>query len=124
MVKKYYLKGAAILISYKLNSSEVDCKCDNERCFYTLVDNNLLGLWSLFRAKWGKPVTISSGFRCQTHNASEVVKGSKKSRHTIGSALDLVLPKKDKEEFIALAKKYFPYVIDDYKTFIHVDVRD
>jgi len=121
--KQLIYKNIDVKIAYKLNAKEVQCKCLNPLCHYTIMDNLLLDLWGFFREKWDKPVKITSGYRCQSHNSSAGVRGVAKSKHTMGSALDLQLPSENKEEFIALAKKIFPYVKDDYATFIHVDVR-
>ena len=47
-----------------------------------------LVLWlDLFRAAWGAPVKINSGFRCPAHNAE--VGGTKKGRHLLGCAADI-----------------------------------
>jgi len=47
--------------------------------------------FSVIRGAWGKPITISSGYRCPTYNAS--IGGSLMSAHCFGLALDLdVLP--------------------------------
>ena len=48
----------------------------------------LLVLWlDLFRAAWGAPVIVNSGFRCSKHNIE--VGGAEKSRHLLGCAADI-----------------------------------
>ena len=48
----------------------------------------LLILWlDLFRAAWGAPVIVNSGFRCAKHNLE--VGGSERSRHLLGCAADI-----------------------------------
>lgn len=113
-------KEEKVQIAYKLFSNEVACKCNLPTCHFTLIDPELLKLWDYFRVKWGKPVNINSGFRCQTHNVN--VGGAFSSQHTQGGALDLALPNSNTAEFIALAKRIFPFVLI-YDTFIHVDIR-
>lgn len=57
------------------------------------------------REAWGKPILVSSGFRCPELN--KAVNGSKTSAHLTGYAVDLV-PKdmKDWNDFITFLKDY------------------
>lgn len=41
----------------------------------------------LIRRAWGKPIIVTSGFRCKALN--EIVKGSPRSQHVTGSAADI-----------------------------------
>jgi uncharacterized protein YcbK (DUF882 family) len=51
----------------------------------------LIGAFEFLRAKiGGKPLIITSGFRCPSYNYK--IKGAKNSCHTYGSALDIKAP--------------------------------
>ena len=66
----------------------------------------VLVFWlDLFRAAWGSPVKINSGFRCPAHNAE--VGGAAKSRHLLGCAADIAPVTGDLGRFKALAWRMF-----------------
>ncbi len=70
----------------------------------------------------GKPLTITSGYRCPSHNAS-LPNSSSTSRHTQGTALDIStenLDGVDKYKFIREAQK-LGLRIGVYQAHIHVD---
>ena len=88
-----------------------------------------LVLWlDMFRAAWGYPVKINSGFRCPAHNAE--VGGAERSRHLLGCAADIAPIFKHRtsgelEKFKALARRMFAlpgWEVKEYPTFIHVAV--
>ena len=56
-----------------------------------LVDNVLDPL----REAWGKPIDVSSGYRCPTLNAHPKVKGSRTSQHMTGEAADVLIYVRD-----------------------------
>ena len=70
-----------------------------------------LVLWlDLFRAAWGYPVKINSGFRCAKHNLE--VGGAERSRHLLGCAADISpvcvhRVSGEMESFKALARRMF-----------------
>lgn len=115
-----HLKGSNVPLATNLTLEEVDCQCDSDRCTYTLVHEDLLAAWNKLRIAWGKPLKINSGFRCQTHN--QRVGGAKKSRHTLGLALDISLVGYDRYTLLEAARRVFPFVLE-YENFMHVDVR-
>lgn len=57
-----------------------------------LVDNILDPL----RRKWGKPIVVNCGFRCEELN--KLVKGSKTSQHRFGQAADIEDASRDEAE--------------------------
>ena len=67
-----------------------------------LVDNILDPL----REAYGKPIVVTSGFRCDRLN--NLVKGSKKSQHRTGEASDIRTLEDTKEE----NKKLFDLIIE------------
>jgi len=80
----------------------------------------------MLRERFGKPMVITSGARCEKHNNK--VGGAKSSYHLAGAAFDVRLPNKnDLPEFISLAyKNGFRGigVINQDKGVIHIDCRD
>lgn len=71
----------------------------------------------------GKPLRVTSVYRCVKHNSSPAVGGAKNSRHLLGQAADCAIKAIDHDEFIALAKECGFHGIGIGETFIHVDVR-
>ena len=84
----------------------------------------LLVLWlDLFRAAWGAPVIVNSGFRCSKHNIE--VGGAEKSRHLLGCAADIAPAAGDIGRFKALVRRMFllpGWEVREYPTFMHVAV--
>ena len=119
-------KEKSFLLGFKLQHSEFKCKCDNERCHYTLVSSLLMTRWYAFRKAMGTPIPVTSGFRCQTHN--EKVGGKPESYHTLGMAIDISykgFPQRTKDKFIEEAAKYFTFTLDyPNQEFIHCHVVD
>lgn len=68
--------------------SEFTCKCG---CGLNLTDQRLIDLCEKIRSELGVPVRVSSGTRCERHNAR--VGGVKGSYHTQGLAADLTCGK-------------------------------
>ena len=109
------------LIAFWLSAQEAKCRCDNDTCFFTLVDTKLINSWTNVRAIWAKPLTVNSLFRCIKHNESDEVKGTKHSRHVRGQAIDIStkgMSDSEKESFIELVRDYFDYV-QIYESFVH-----
>lgn len=116
-------KGLNTKLSDNLHQSEIDCKCEFDRCYYTLFDIRLIKAFELLRTSCGnRALNITSAYRCQTHNKK--VLGIKNSYHTIGSALDLVPPKNMPiDEFAYRAATFFTKVIVYRdKNFIHCHI--
>lgn len=73
-----------------------------EQNLIALVDNILDPL----REAYGKPIIVTSGFRCDRLN--KLVKGSKSSQHKLGQAADIRTIEDTKEE----NKKLFDLIIE------------
>ena len=76
------------------------------------------------REAWGKPLTITSGYRCARHNAE--VGGVPNSRHMRGLAADVAVPRAKQEKFRELARaagfsKILPYPA---RNFVHLEIND
>lgn len=76
-------------LTENFSRKEFACKCG---CGYGMregdVDPELLILLQFIRDAWNKPLHISSGCRCITHN--RVIGGSLASKHLLGKAVDLI----------------------------------
>lgn len=75
------------MLSKNLTLEEFKCRCTNEDCNYTLVSSRVISNFQTLRDLLDRPLTINSGFRCKKHN--EAVGGAKKSKHTMGLAIDI-----------------------------------
>lgn len=71
----------------------------------------------------GKPIRITSGYRCQTLNNLPTIKGSKTSDHLKGCAADIVIqgltPKQVIEKIKASGVEY-KQLINEYNLWTHV----
>jgi len=74
------------------------------------------------RATIGRPVVVSSGFRCYDLNTA--VGGSKKSRHMRGLAVDFYINSLTPREVIDAVKDIVPYrtLIDEFGRWVHLDI--
>jgi len=107
-------------LSPNFSSAEFCCKCG---CGYCKINNALLFALEAIREHFGQPITITSGCRCETHNAN--VGGKPGSRHLHGEAADM------KVKWISPAEvaAYAANLIGDrggvgrYSNFTHIDVR-
>jgi peptidoglycan hydrolase-like protein with peptidoglycan-binding domain len=104
---------------------EFRCKCGGKHCngFPVEPDMKLIRIADEVREHFGKPITVSSGVRCETHNAK--VGGVSNSRHKYGKAMDfcvsgipssIVLPYVQQKAGINYA-----YAIDG--SYVHMDVK-
>ena len=70
-------------MSKNFKAKEFACKhCGEEN-----HDPHLIAVLELVRLKFNSPVIITSGYRCQDHNAN--VGGAPKSKHVDGIAADI-----------------------------------
>lgn len=61
------------------------------------------------RQWYGKPITISSGFRCPTLNSHPEVRGATNSQHMKGEAVDLHLPS------IPIGRQWVEWLLDNVR---------
>ena len=98
--------------------SDFACK-DGSKVF--LVHPKILILTEVLRRVWDRPIIITSAYRTPQHN--EDVGGSETSFHLVGEAIDFLLPKNDKFEFVDLCEKIFPFCIANiYRGYVHCDL--
>lgn len=105
------------------NQSEFKCKHCGKLPSGGIPKKLLLRLEAL-RAKCGnKPITITSGYRCPTHNAN--VGGATNSQHLYGKAADIKVSGVSASTVYNYADKIFgDGGVGKYSTFTHVDVRN
>ena len=103
---------------------EFACHCDGRYCdgFPAPISRNLLLILETIREHFDSPVTISSGVRCQTHNAN--VGGVYNSRHLYGLAADFSVRGKSAATVLSYVQTLpgvrYAYAIDG--SWVHVDV--
>lgn len=73
----------------------------------------------LLRARFGSPLHVTSGLRCETHNES--VGGAKSSRHLVGRAADLSSTGRTQYKLIPIAISAGMTGIGVATSFLHVD---
>ena len=104
---------------------EFKCKCGGKHCggFPVEPDEKLVRLADRVRAHFGAAATVSSGVRCEKHNA--FVGGVANSRHTKGTAVDFCirgLPSSIVLPYVQAQKEMrYAYAIDG--SFVHMDVK-
>ena len=102
--------------------SEFACHCGTPHDFK--MDPVLLMRVDQLRGRFGKPLRVTSGYRCKKHNASEAVKGAPNSLHLFGMAVDLACERsEDQYELVKIAMSLGFTGIGIAKTFIHLDTR-
>ena len=126
MAIKTYAKGSNTKLSANFNSSEFDCH-GSGCCSSTLVDDKLVTYLQQIREHFGKPLNISSGYRCATHNKN--VGGATNSRHARGQAADIYITGVTPAEIAKYAESIGILGIGLYETnsdgfFVHVDTRE
>ena len=99
---------------------EFACKCG---CGFDTVDAELLDVLVEIRLRFGKPITINSGCRCETHNKNEG--GSPNSQHVLGRAADIVVKDVHPSLVYEFINGIYPddYGMKAYDTFTHIDTR-
>ncbi len=125
MAIKTYTKGTATQLSKNFKSTEFDCHGKN-CCLTTLVDEDLINILQDIRDHFGKPVNVSSAYRCETHNAN--VGGATGSRHKKGQAADIYINGIAPTEIAKYAESKGVLGIGLYETdkdghFVHIDTR-
>ena len=104
--------------------SEFACKCGGKYCNGFPVEPNktLLAAADKVREHFGVPVRVSSGVRCNQHNAN--VGGVANSRHKSGKAMDFCVTGRTANTVLNYVKKLpeirYAYAIDG--SYVHMDV--
>ncbi len=109
--------GEDIQFTTNFNSSEFESPdCEDHKISVELIDK-----LQQLRDKYGKSITITSGYRSKEYNAK--VGGVENSQHILGKAADITA--KDLDTLYDLCLELFSAIGDGRKKgkFIHVDVR-
>ena len=119
-------KGQNMTLSKNFVSKEFDCK-GSGCCSTTLIDPKLVEYLQMIRDHFGKPITITSAYRCETHNRR--VGGATGSRHSKGQAADIVVQGVSSREVAKYAESIGILGIGLYESsadgyFTHIDTRD
>ena len=110
------------MLSAHFSESEFACKHCGELPAYGISSVLLTGLERL-RLRIGRPINISSGYRCPDHNRA--VGGVWNSQHVKGTAADIYVEGMGVRELANICKQIFDGVgtyVDS--GFVHVDMRE
>ncbi len=108
------------MISENFRLSEFHCR----HCQQVKLHSRLVELLQRLRSEIGRPVVITSGYRCKEHNTA--VGGSKNSLHMQGMAADIRLPANwAGNPLLDLAEETGFTGLGNYEDmgFVHVDIR-
>lgn len=97
---------------------EFECPC----CNRVMLHHELLRRLEKLRFVIGKPINITSGYRCNKEN--EKVNGMKNSYHTKGMAADIYVIGMDPDTLAVYAEGVGFRGIGKYNNFVHLDVRE
>lgn len=125
MAVKIYDKNERSFVAQNFRVNEFSCH-GNGCCSTVKIDPKLAEYVQKIRDHFGKPVTISSGYRCPTHNRA--VGGASKSRHVEGMAADITVKDVAPAEVAKYAESIGVKGIGLYETakdgyFVHIDTR-
>lgn len=120
-----YSKTSTTQLTQNFRISEFHCKGSTCGCTQTLHDPQLSAYLQQIRDHFGKPVYITSGYRCPVHNAA--VGGSSSSKHASGQAADFYISGVDPLTIAQYAESIGILGIGqyeaDYGNFVHIDTR-
>lgn len=124
MAIKIYKKTDKTKLSANFKVSEFACK--GKGCCSTVkIDEKLVDYLQKIRDHFGKAITITSGYRCATHNKN--VGGVTSSRHTKGQAADFYIKGVKPAEVAKYAESIGVLGIGLYGpedgNFVHIDTR-
>lgn len=127
-IKQYSLKAdRKKKLSPNFTVYEFRCRDGSD---VVMIDESLVVLLQCIREHFGKPITITSGYRTGTHNTA--VGGSRSSQHLLGKAADIQVAGVSVEDVAAYAESLMPawggvgrYPVKAGRTkgWVHVDTR-
>lgn len=128
MIRQYsFAKNGDRRLAPDFKVRELRCRDGSDT---VMVDETLTVVLQCIREHFGKPVTITSGYRTAAHNAA--VGGAKSSQHLLGRAADIRVQGVSVEEVAAYAESLMPdwggvgrYPVKAGRTtgWVHVDTR-
>ena len=127
-IKQYSLaKDGTRKLSPSFTVREFRCRDGTDTI---MIDEGLVVLLQCIREHFGKPITITSGYRTAEHNAK--VGGSKSSQHLLGRAADIQVAGVSPDAVAAYAESLmptwggvgrYPVKAGRAKGWVHVDTR-
>ena len=103
-IKQYSLaKDGARQLAPGFKVREFRCRDGSD---VVMIDESLVMLLQCIREHFGKPITITSGYRTAAHNAA--VGGAKSSQHLLGRAADFYVEGVDVAVVAAYAETLLP----------------
>lgn len=81
---------------------EFECRCG---CGRAPMDNEFLERLDAVRGAYGKPLAVTSGYRCPSYNAKVSGTGMT-GPHTTGKAADLAVARGDAYKLLGIALRY------------------
>lgn len=98
---------------------EFDCPC----CKRNNISPRLVAKIDQIREEIGKPIIVTSGYRCKKHNKE--IGGAISSKHLIGMAVDITTKDIQKDRFLIIEWAIILGIkgIGISKVFIHLDIR-
>ena len=122
---KEYEKSKKVKVSQNFASTEFDCH-GKGCCSTTKIDSKLVEYLQKIRNHFGKPITITSAYRCEVHNRR--AGGATKSYHMQAKAADIVVQGVSSREVAKYAESIGILGIGLYETsadgyFTHIDTR-
>lgn len=98
---------------------EFECRC----CRRVKLATRLVLLLDDMRARLGRPVLITSGYRCLKHN--ERAGGAKASLHLNGQAADISATASEQAELAGIARVlgFEEIILGGTKNYLHVGVK-
>ena len=104
MIRQYSLaKDGNRKLAPDFKVRELRCRDGSDT---VMVDETLTVVLQCIRDHFGKPVTITSGYRTPAHNAA--VGGAKSSQHLLGRAADIRVQGASVEDVAAYAESLMP----------------
>ena len=127
MAVKTYQESSRIQLSKNFNSYEFRCGLGRAcSCTTILIDDKLVEYLQKIRDHFGKPITITSAYRCPSYNSS--IGSNTGSYHTKGMAVDFVVSGVTPREVAKYAESIGIKGIGLYENqadghFVHIDTR-
>ena len=129
MIRQYsFAKNGDRRLAPDFKVRELRCRDGSDT---VMVDETLTVVLQCIREHFGKPVTITSGYRTAAHNAA--VGGAKSSQHLLGRAADIRVQGVSVEDVAAYAESLMPdwggvgrYPVKAGRAtgWVHVDTRE
>lgn len=127
-IKQYSLKAdGSRRLAPSFTVREFRCRDGSD---VVMIDESLVVLLQCIREHFGKPITITSGYRTAAHNTA--VGGAKSSQHLLGRAADIQVQGVSVEDVAAYAESLmpgwggvgrYPVKAGRAKGWVHVDTR-